>query len=226
MRLSSRLDLIKEWNYQKNVDLNPCDFSHGSNKKVWWICSRCGNEWQATINHRSSGRGCPKCSRKSAATKLSKKNLIVGKTDLLTLYPDIAKEWDFNKNNDSPKDYTSFSVKKKWWICEKGHSYDMAISNRTSQKQSCPYCKGARVLAGFNDLASLRPELAKQWDYVKNDKGPEQYTVSSSKKVYWICDNKHSYLAPISHRSITDGKATGCPYCSNRKVLAGYNDLN
>lgn len=28
----------------------------------------------------------------------------------------------------------------------------------------CPYCTGRKVLAGFNDLASLFPKLAKEWD--------------------------------------------------------------
>ena len=225
MKLIDRLDLIKEWNYAKNTDISPIDYTCGSSKKVWWLCSKCDNEWQATIYHRSAGRGCPKCGRKSAAEKLSKKNLIIGKTDLLTLFPKIANEWDYEKNNDRPEDYTPSSSKKKWWLCDKGHSYDMAISSRTSSKQNCPYCSGNRVLKGFNDFASLRPELAKQWDYTKNIKGPDQYTVSSGQKVYWLCDKGHSFKAPISRRSIVNDRSKGCPYCSNRNALIGYNDL-
>jgi len=53
--------LLKEWNYQKNVDITPKDVSSKSGIKVWWKCSKCGNEWNAKIFNRSYGTGCPKC---------------------------------------------------------------------------------------------------------------------------------------------------------------------
>lgn len=59
--------LAKEWNVTKNYPLLPSQVTKSSNKKVWWICSICGNEWQATINHRFNGRGCPKCYEKSTS---------------------------------------------------------------------------------------------------------------------------------------------------------------
>ena len=52
--------LAKEWNYEKNSGLKPEDVMPNSSKKVWWKCQN-GHEWQATINNRSNGRGCPKC---------------------------------------------------------------------------------------------------------------------------------------------------------------------
>ena len=36
--------------------------SMGSGKKVWWLCNKCKNEWQASIYSRSYGKGCPYCS--------------------------------------------------------------------------------------------------------------------------------------------------------------------
>ena len=57
-------ELLKEWNYEKNNELKPENFLIGSNKKVWWKCSKCHSEWQATINHRVTGTGCPYCSGK------------------------------------------------------------------------------------------------------------------------------------------------------------------
>ena len=58
--LSLKPELAKEWNYERNGELKPEYFSAGSNKKVWWKCSK-GHEWQATINHRNTGCGCPIC---------------------------------------------------------------------------------------------------------------------------------------------------------------------
>lgn len=47
----------------------------------------------------------------------------------------------------------------------------------------CPYCSGMRVLQGFNDLATVNPAIAKEWDYEKNDElSPEKITAGSGKK--------------------------------------------
>ena len=59
---SVRPDLLNEWDYEKNCDILPTDFTRNSNQKVWWKCSTCGNEWQATIANRANrNSGCPKC---------------------------------------------------------------------------------------------------------------------------------------------------------------------
>ena len=55
--------LTSEWDYEKNGDLRPENFTAGSGKKVWWKCAF-GHEWQATINNRSRGKKCPHCSRR------------------------------------------------------------------------------------------------------------------------------------------------------------------
>ena len=52
--------LSKEWNYEKNNGLKPVDVKPNSDKKVWWKCSK-GHEWQARIQHRNNGSGCPEC---------------------------------------------------------------------------------------------------------------------------------------------------------------------
>lgn len=52
--------LAKEWHPNKNGNLTPKNVTYGSGVKVWWLCSK-GHEYQATINHRSSGTSCPVC---------------------------------------------------------------------------------------------------------------------------------------------------------------------
>ena len=216
--------LAAEWHPTRNKDLHPTDVTAHSNKKVWWLCPVCGHEWEATIEHRSYGRGCPKCGRRTTAQKLTKKNLIEGVNDLKTLFPEIAAEWDHDKNNDLPSDYSPFSMRKKWWICSRGHSFEQAIASRTSQKQGCPYCASTKVLAGFNDLETLYPEIAAQWDYEKNDRKPSEVLSKSNYKAYWICRNGHSYRTAVSERT-TSKNMDYCPYCSGKKVLKGFNDL-
>lgn len=54
-------NVLEEWDYNKNVDLNPKDITPGSNKKAWWKCSKCGFEWESPIKVRVKGHSCPKC---------------------------------------------------------------------------------------------------------------------------------------------------------------------
>ena len=56
-------ELIKEWDYEKNT-IEPEKITAGSGKKVHWICKTCGYGWEASVNHRVNGRGCPVCSNR------------------------------------------------------------------------------------------------------------------------------------------------------------------
>ena len=65
----------------------------------------------------------------------------------LTSYPHLVNEWHPTKNKElTPKDVTSKSDKKVWWLCPKGHSYNSVIKNRTLNKSGCPYCAGKKTL--------------------------------------------------------------------------------
>ncbi|HVU61029.1 MAG TPA: zinc-ribbon domain-containing protein, partial [Mycobacteriales bacterium] len=57
--------LSAEWHPTRNGDLTPSDVRPKSNKRVWWLCAR-GHEWEAIIESRSSGRGCPRCAGREA----------------------------------------------------------------------------------------------------------------------------------------------------------------
>ncbi len=59
--------LAEEWHPDKNKPLTAKDVSKGSAEKVWWKCSKCGNEWAVRIKNRVNGAGCPKCSNKRHA---------------------------------------------------------------------------------------------------------------------------------------------------------------
>lgn len=96
----------------------------------------------------------------------------------------LLDEWDYDKNDAiSPNGIAPFSNKKVWWKCEKGHEYQAMVNARTGRGNGCPYCSGHRVLAGFNDLETLRSNLMKEWNYNKNtDILPSQVTIGSEKK--------------------------------------------
>jgi hypothetical protein len=71
-----RPDLIKEWNFEKNK-ISIEEVSPRSSKKYWWICSRCGNEWQADVRNRNAltkemSTNCPKCCTSSGELETEK----------------------------------------------------------------------------------------------------------------------------------------------------------
>ena len=73
-------------------------------------------------------------------------------------------------------------------------------------------------------LAETNPELVKEWHPTKNgDLSPQDVSQKSNKKVWWQCQEGHEWEAPVSNRNKVNG--TKCPYCSNKLILTGYNDL-
>ena len=73
------------------------------------------------------------------------KAVMPGENDLATLFPDIAAQWDAERNGSlRPDQVTSFSNRKVWWLCPEGHVWRTAISNRTNAKKrtGCPVCAG------------------------------------------------------------------------------------
>lgn len=58
---SSNPLLAVEFHPTKNEDVQPTDFTTGSNRMVWWLCSAHNHEWQAMVSARVRGNGCPEC---------------------------------------------------------------------------------------------------------------------------------------------------------------------
>lgn len=206
-------EIINEWDYKLNGDLRPNMVARFSNQKAWWHCSK-NHKWYATISKRPEA-GCPYCKRS---------RVIKGLNDLETCYPEIAKEWNYERNGEVlPSMVTKSSHEYVWWKCNLGHSYYTTVNRRTSSNNNCPYCANQRILIGFNDLEHCNPELASEWDYDKNGELlPSMVTKSSSKHVWWKCSLGHSWMTKVNQRT---SLVRNCPYCMNKKILVGFNDL-
>ncbi|RHT93280.1 hypothetical protein DW721_07205 [Clostridium sp. AM27-31LB] len=205
-------ELLSEWNYERN-DVEPINISIWSKRKVWWKCKE-GHEWLSSMNNRQKKVGCPYCSGKLP---------IVGLTDLETTNPELLKEWDYSKNIITPKEIKAGSGTKVWWKCSLGHSWSASPNHRTKGR-GCPICANKVVLLGYNDLTTLKPNIASEWDYEKNgEKTPANYTVRSGERVWWKCKRNHSWEAVIASR--TGNKYVGCPYCSGLLPIEGETDL-
>lgn len=203
--------LVSQWDYEKNGDLSPEQFTVGADVKIWWKCER-GHSWQAVLYSRKNC-GCPVCARNI---------LTVGINDLQTVNPVLAAEWDFAKNgNVRPDSIAANANRKAWWLCEKGHSWHADISSR-NQGRGCPFCANRILLPGFNDLLTAAPELAFEWHYEKNAPLlPEMVIGTSHRGVWWLCSLGHSWQSQIVNRR----NGTGCPYCAGKRVIPGETDL-
>ena len=206
--------LAAEWDDEKNAPLTPRDVTTGSHKLIWWRCPK-GHSYRSAVKTRVQGSGCPYCAGKSVLPE---------ENSLAAEYPVIVKDWDAAKNKPlTPNQVISGTKRKVWWLCPKGHSWCAAVFSRTVLGTGCPVCTGRQALAGENDLATLYPDVAAQWDGMKNGAlHPSNVTAGSNRRVWWKCEKGHSYRAVIAQRV---QRGDGCPYCANRKVLPGFNDL-
>jgi len=186
------------------VDWDPTTVTAGTQSKKQWRCQR-GHIWTAPVLSRKVGYGCPICSNQQ---------LLVGFNDLASIHPELAAQadgWD-------PTSCVYGSNKKQKWRCKLDHQWSTSVNQRT-QGKGCPICSGQQVQAGFNDLASSHPGLEKEangWD-------PTTVATGSGKALSWKCQFGHVWTAVVNSRHLQG--ETGCPICSGRRVLTGFNDL-
>jgi hypothetical protein len=184
-----------------------------SGKKLLWFCET-GHpryEWEATVYSRSNGRGCGVCAGRA---------IIVGWNDLGTLRPDLAAQLV------TPADALTVTVssgKKLLWFCETGHpryEWETTVNDRFNG-HGCAVCAGRAIIVGWNDLGTLRPDLAAQ---LVTPADALTVTVSSGKKLLWFCETGHpryEWEAEVSSRS----NGHGCGVCAGQAIIVGWNDL-
>ena len=223
--------LVNEWHNEKNGKLRPCDVMSKSHIKVWWICSM-KHEWRTAISHRSRGDGCPYCAGKKP---------IRGETDLQTLYPELAKEWDYEKNGAlTPCDVTAGSHKIVFWILpyddpKSGKHFifrwKASIQDRV-RGRGCPYLAGRAVWKGFNDLASRNPRLAQEWHPFLNGKlKPDEVTDNSNRIVWWrktVSDPDTGEVMDLEWQAsvANRNRRADNPFEAGKMVKKEYNSLS
>lgn len=138
--------------------------------------------------------------------------------------PELLNEWDYDKNGIIMPTNISYGSKKSvWWICPMNHSYKAMVSHRTDMNAptSCPICAGQKILSGYNDLATKRPDLMREWDFENNELNPNAISPNSYKKVNWICPKGHKYIASVTKRN----QGRNCPVCVGKQINIGVNDF-
>ena len=209
-------EIALEWHPTLN-DRQPAEVHFGSEQVVWWLGAECGHTWDATPKLRTRrSNGCPICAGK---------RILVGFNDLASVDPSLAAQWHPTMNDGlTPKDVLRRGNRKAWWQGKDcGHSFLAAPAQR-EVATGCNICLGRSVLAGFNDLQSRRPDLARDWHPTRNGGLlPSQVPVNRRSKAWWLgaaCG--HEWESSPSSRSNQIGR---CPVCLNRRLVDGVNDL-
>lgn len=125
---------------------------------VKWICRDCGHKWpQSPLNRtnfyidktRIEKKGkissCPLCKFKDLGKKVSA-GIIKKRGNLLDKYPDLCKQWDYDRNTILPSKVSPGSNVNRFWLCLKHGSYSQAPASRTGpHKSGCPFCNTKKV---------------------------------------------------------------------------------
>ena len=112
-------------------------------KKLKWKCLKdgCGEIFESSWHSIFQNHSCLYCT----GQKVSEGN------NLLVKYPEIAAEWNYEKNDKNPFEYTPVSGQEVWWKCKEcGYEWITSISSRNgSNKTGCPECsqsKGEKII--------------------------------------------------------------------------------
>lgn len=202
------LHFMSEWDYEKNF-ISPKDISCKSKERIWFVCSE-GHSFVSSPIMRLNGSKCKKCGANERALLKRKQNPLTIK------HQDIFKDWDSSMNKE---DMFSVSIHAKspfWWTCNHGHSYQVSLFSRI-RSNGCKICnfpkKASKIrearLMNSTSFAVEYPELAKEWDYLKNRIKPGEVSKKSNIKVWFKCGKGHEFESTPKRRVAS----TGCPVC-------------
>jgi len=121
--------LLEQWDYDRNRENgnSPGNTSLRSSKLIWWRCHECPkgqmHSWQAWPGNRTgkSATGCPFC----VGQRLCECN------SLQTVCPDIAADFDTQKNGVSPAEVTSSTCTKYKWLSDEPGAKERSVNHRT-----------------------------------------------------------------------------------------------
>tara|TARA_B100001057_G_scaffold486838_1_gene568617 strand:+ start:191 stop:1933 length:1743 start_codon:yes stop_codon:yes gene_type:complete len=199
--------------YSPKNPLPLSSYSFGSAKRVIWRCAKGHPNYEATIKNKVLGNDCPYCTGK----------LIAPEDSLATRFPELASEWDTEKNGFRP-DKISYgsSAEKHWWKCNRfGHSFEATVNNRTNGT-SCPRCPKPG-----NSLAEVKPELLNQWLTEQNGcLQMAEIPAGRKTKYWWRCAvnplHPHFMASPANMRHSVSTASKGCDICRRRGPLSPY----
>lgn len=185
----------------------------------------CDHTWEATFALRHMGSGkCPECYKVGRNIK---------EECFAAIYPEYVELWS-SDNERTP--YDTFYTSNLWikWKCAKCNGiYGANINDMVNGVTKCPYCRGTKILAGFNSFAHNHPELLDELDEIDNyllPVTPDEVSDESSQKFWWTCkkNTKHKYpMSPKTRLMFQKRNREPCLYCrGQRRKLNHFVEYN
>ncbi len=124
--------LLEQWDHDKNRENGdvPDNTTLKSQKLIWWRCHECpaGKEhsWLAAPGSRNSDKkatGCPFCVGRKVCDCNS----------LEAVCPEIAADFDIQKNGVSAAQVTSSTSTKYWWLSDEPGAKKRSVKQRTDR---------------------------------------------------------------------------------------------
>ena len=219
-------EISSQWDTTKNGELTPSKVLPTSSLSVWWKCEKGENHsWKRVIHHRTHPRSsiedkCPFCCGVDTQSK-----------SLAVCRPDLAAEWDYERNgNLTPNDISKSSSKRVWWVCPNGHHYQSTVYNRGStHNTSCPICSGRKVIDSTK-LSGNR-HLMEFLDLERNQGiDVNKTSILSKRQFFWRCpeslfdENKQHHRWKCSIHDMASLYNYECPFCSNLLFVKAVNE--
>lgn len=194
-------DIVNWWDYEKNGEDRPEKHRKNDSAKVWWKCPKCEYSWKSEIASKRAGKGlCPCCDLGIAFKE--------GVNDALTKCPDIAKDWDYEKNAMPPSKCFITSKDIVFWKCGTcGYEWAGAISGHFSRNKDgtyrlrkCLVCNGKKTFSGAKNLESEYPEIAAEYVPELNSVPLSSLLPNSAQMITWRCKDCKQIISYKSRR--------------------------
>jgi len=149
-------DLLAEWDWDVNGDLDPPTVAAGGRQRiVWRCCLNPDHVWETRLADRTT---------KPSLCPYDMGNRVRPSESLAAHFPWLAVEWHPTRNELRPDQVTRASGREIIWRCEHGHEWMAVIYARTLSKSGCPTCyadeAAERSKAGRLRARQIRDELA------------------------------------------------------------------
>jgi very-short-patch-repair endonuclease len=126
--------LIEEWS-KKNYPLEPRNISAHNNKKIWWTCPKCSEDYESSVYSRTkNGTGCPFCTNR----KINSNN------NFLNTHPNYIKKFnliDINKHIDFKNIIAGSRISFINVQCEFGCIFNERIDRLTRKDSKTIKCR-------------------------------------------------------------------------------------
>ena len=142
---------------------------------------------------------------------------MAGLNSLADTHEELVKEWSHNNVKEQTEVMKSTYL-NALWICPTCHGeYSYPIREREVNDDSCPYCKGTRVLPGYNSFEHKHPDLMEEWDHIDNYILCDADTIldNYSDNVWWICKVcfKKYFMSPKRKLYFQKRHMVSCLHC-------------